>query len=123
MRRMRYYLLNWEETGESGAEDSKLDGETGLSGSSKKRIGRSYRSEPFFLEENQHTLFSDVIEKPFLLVSKMFWDVSKMYEVPVRGKEMVLLDGGTALQKFIICQCIPNIIVFQKKPFLIMIIL
>ena len=30
---------------ESGAEDSKLDGETGLSGSSKKR---SYRSEPFF---------------------------------------------------------------------------
>ena len=61
---------------ESGAEDSKLDGETGLSGSSKKRM------------------FPDVIEKPFLLVSKMFWDVSKMYEVPVRGKEMVLLDGA-----------------------------
>ena len=68
-----------------------------------------------FLEENQDTLFSDVIEKPFLLVSKMFWDVSKMYKVPVRGKEMVLLDGVTALQKFIICQCIHDIVVFQKK--------
>lgn len=78
---------------ESGAEDSKLDGETGLSGSSKKRIGEVTGANHSFLEENQHTLFSDVIEKPFLLVSKMFWDVSKMYEVPVRGKEMVLLDG------------------------------
>ena len=38
-RGMKYYLLNWEETGKSGAEDPKLDGETGLSGSSKKRIG------------------------------------------------------------------------------------
>ena len=46
------------------------------------------------MEENHDTLFPDVIEKPFLLVSKMFWDVSKMYEVPVRGKEMVLLDGA-----------------------------
>ena len=78
---------------ESGAEDPKLDGETGLSGSSKKRIGEVTGANHSFLEENQHTLFSDVIEKPFLLVSKMFWDVSKMYEVPVRGKEMVLLDG------------------------------
>lgn len=78
---------------ESGAEDPKLDGETGLSGSSKKRIGEVTGANHSFLEENQDTLFSDVIEKPFLLVSKMFWDVSKMYKVPVRGKEMVLLDG------------------------------
>lgn len=79
---------------ESGAEDPKLDGETGLSGSSKKRIGEVTGANHSFLEENQDTLFSDVIEKPFLLVSKMFWDVSKMYDVPVRGKEMVLLDGA-----------------------------
>ena len=46
-----------------------------------------------------------------------------MYEVPTRGKEMVLLDGMNGLQKFIICQCIHDIVVFQKKPFLIMIIL
>ena len=79
---------------ESGAEDPKLDGETGLSGSSKKRIGEvTGANHFFFLEENSDTLFSDVIEKPFFLVSKMFWDVSKMYEVPTRGKEMVLLDG------------------------------
>lgn len=78
---------------ESGAEDPKLDGETGLSGSSKKRIGEVTGANHSFFEENQDTLFSDVIEKPVLLVSKMFWDVSKMYKVPVRGKEMVLLDG------------------------------
>ena len=56
---------------ESGAEDSKLDGETGLSGSSKKRIGEVTGANHSFLEENQHTLFSDVIEKPFLLVSNV----------------------------------------------------
>lgn len=79
---------------ESGAEDSKLDGETGLSGSSKRELAKLPERTILFLEENQDTLFPDVIEKPFLLVSKMFWDVSKMYEVPVRGKEMVLLDGA-----------------------------
>ena len=59
----------------------------------RRELAKLLERTILFLEENQHTLFSDVIEKPFLLVSKMFWDVSKMYKVPVRGKEMVLLDG------------------------------
>ncbi len=59
----------------------------------RRELAKLLERTILFLEENQDTLFSDVIEKPFLLVSKMFWDVSKMYKVPVRGKEMVLLDG------------------------------
>ena len=89
---MKYYLLNWEGKGKSGAEDPKLDGETGLSGSSKKRIGRKLPERTILLEENQDTLFSDVIEKPFFWCQNVLGCV-KMYEVPVRGKEMVLLDG------------------------------
>ena len=89
----------------------------------KKRIGGSYRSEPFFLEENSDTLFSDVIEKPFFLVSKMFWDVSKMYEVPTRGKEMVLLDGMNGFAEIYYMPVYPRYRCLSEETVLIMIIL
>ena len=43
---------------ESGAEDSKLDGETGLSGSSKKRIGEvTGANHSFFGRKSAYTVF------------------------------------------------------------------
>lgn len=43
---------------ESGAEDSKLDGETGLSGSSKKRIGEvTGVNHSFFGRKSAYTVF------------------------------------------------------------------
>ena len=43
---------------ESGAEDLKLDGETGLSGSSKKRIGEvTGASHSFFGRKSGYTVF------------------------------------------------------------------
>ena len=79
---MKYYLLNWEEKGNPVPRIRNWMERLDYQAVQKRD-----------LEENSDTLFSDVIEKPFFLVSKMFWDVSKMYEVPTRGKEMVLLDG------------------------------
>jgi len=43
---------------ESGAEDPKLDGETGLSGSSKKRIGEvTGANHSFFGRKSGYTVF------------------------------------------------------------------
>lgn len=120
---MRYYLLNWEETGNPVPRIRNWMERLDYQAVQRRELAKLLERTILFLEENQDTLFPDVIEKPFLLVSKMFWDVSKMYEVPVRGKKWFCLMVRMALQKFTICQCIPDIIVFQKKPFLIMIIL
>ena len=86
MRRMRYYLLNWEETGNPVPRIRNWMERLDYQAVQRRELAKLPERTILFLEENQHTLFSDVIEKPFLLVSKM-------YEVPVRGKEMVLLDG------------------------------
>lgn len=90
---MRYYLLNWEETGNPVPRIRNWMERLDYQAVQRRELAKLPERTILFLEENQDTLFSDVIEKPFLLVSKMFWDVSKMYKVPVRGKEMVLLDG------------------------------
>lgn len=90
---MRYYLLNWEETGNPVPRIRNWMDRLDYQAVQKKEISKLPERTILLLEENSDTLFSDVIEIPFLLVSKMFWDVSKMYGVPAKGKEMVLLDG------------------------------
>ena len=91
---MKYYLLNWEETGNPVPRIRNWMERLDYRAVQKRELEKLPERTILFLEENPDTLFSDVVELPFLLVSKMFWDVSKMYDVPVRGKEMVLLDGA-----------------------------
>ena len=83
---MKYYLLNWEETGNPVPRIRNWMERLDYQAVQRRELAKLLERTILFLEENQDTLFSDVIEKPFFLVSKM-------YEVPVRGKEMVLLDG------------------------------
>ena len=90
--KLKKYRLNWEETGNPVPRIRNWMERLDYQAVQRRELAKLPERTILFLEENQDTLFSDVIEKPFLLVSKMFWDVSKMYKVPVKGKEMVLLD-------------------------------
>ena len=55
--KLKKYRLNWEETG-NPVQDPKLDGETGLSGSSKKRIGEvTGANHSFFGRKSGYTVF------------------------------------------------------------------
>ena len=81
---MRYYLLNWEETGNPVPRIRNWMERLDYRAVKKRELEKLPERTILFLEENPDTLFSDVVELPFLLVSKMFCDVSKMYDVPVR---------------------------------------
>ena len=95
--KLKKYRLNWEETGNPVPRIRNWMERLDYQAVQRRELAKLPERTILFLEENQDTLFSDVIEKPFLLVSKMFWDVSKMYKVPVRGKEMD--DKKTAMTK------------------------
>ena len=69
--KLEKYRLNWEETG-IRCRGSETGWRDWIIRQFKEENWRSYWSEPFFLEENQDTLFSDVIEKPFCWCRKCF---------------------------------------------------
>lgn len=53
-----------------------------------------------YVENHPETVFADVLEAPFLLVSDMVWEVMQLYDGNVAGKEIILLDdifGQTAV--------------------------
>lgn len=91
---MKYYLLNWEETGNPVPVIRNWMDRLDYHAVQKRDFSKIPERMILPLEENTDTLFTDIIERPFLLVSKMFWEVSRMYGVPVKGREMVLLDGA-----------------------------
>ena len=74
---MRYYLLNWEETGNPVPRIRNWMERLDYRAVQKRELEKLPERTILFLEENPDTLFSDVVELPFLLVSKTFWDVSK----------------------------------------------
>ena len=90
---MKYYLLNWQEEGNLLPRIRDWTKRLDYQAVRKKELEKLPERVVLFLEENPEVLLSDIIEKPFFLVSKMFWEVSKMYEVRIYGKEVVLLDG------------------------------
>ena len=75
---MKYYLLNWEEKGNPVPRIRNWMERLDYQAVQRRELAKLPERTILFLEENSDTLFSDV---------------SKMYEVPTRGKEMVLLDG------------------------------
>lgn len=90
---MKYFLLNWEENGNPVPVIRNWMDRMDYHAVQKRDLSKLPERMILPLEENPDTLFTDIIERPFLLVSKMFWEVSRMYGIPVRGREMVLLDG------------------------------
>ena len=79
--KLKKYRLNWEETGNPVPRIRNWMERLDYQAVQRRELAKLPERTILFLEENQDTLFSDVIEKTFLLVSKMFWDVSKMYKV------------------------------------------
>ena len=80
--KLKKYRLNWEETGNPVPRIRNWMERLDYQAVQRRELAKLLERTILFLEENQDTL-----------LSKMFWDVSKMYKVPVKGKEMVLLDG------------------------------
>lgn len=45
-----------------------------------------------YVENHPETVFADVVDSPFFLVSDMVWKVMKEYDGSVVGREIILLD-------------------------------
>lgn len=45
-----------------------------------------------YVENHPETVFADVVDSPFFLVSDMIWKVMKEYDGNVTGREIILLD-------------------------------
>lgn len=45
-----------------------------------------------YVENHPETVFADVIDMPFLLVSDMVWTVMNQYDSGIKGRQIVLLD-------------------------------
>lgn len=58
-------------------------------------LGKSHNIEKrqlFFIKENPHTVFPDILSFPFFMVTEVLRDVIRMYEPNTIFKEIVLLD-------------------------------
>ena len=64
---MKYYLLNWEEKGNPVPRIRNWMERLDYQAVQKRELAKLPERTILFLEENQDTLFSDVIEKPFFL--------------------------------------------------------
>ena len=58
---------------------------------------------------NAHTIFTDVIDFPFLLISKTCMDVVKLYEPQIVSKQIVLLDAENRLKKIYHLPILPHL--------------
>ena len=54
------------------------------------------KRELLFIQSNPDTVFTDIIDFPFFLGTKMVRDVIKMYEPTTQFKEIILLDRKNA---------------------------
>lgn len=57
--------------------------------------GEIHRLPPrtlLYVENHPDTVFADVVDSPFFLVSDMVWKVMREYDRNVTGKEIILLD-------------------------------
>lgn len=73
------YILGWKE---------KLDYHTVQSGEIHKLPKRTL----LYVENHPETVFADVLDTPFFLISHMVWEVMKKYDKSMAGREIVLLD-------------------------------
>lgn len=90
---MKYFLLSCEEKGNPVPRlvnwMARLDYRAIQTGDIEKLPPRTL----LYIENNPETVFPDIIDNPFFLVSKTIWDVMKKYDIRQAGKQIVLLDG------------------------------
>lgn len=109
---MKFFLVSWAANGNPVPRivnwRTKLDYHAVQTG----EIERLQKRTLLYIENNPETVFTDIICRPFLLVSSLIWDVMKMYDIRQEGKQIILLDGvyGFAeiyyLQKLPECVCL-----------------
>ena len=66
---------------------------------SKEKGYKLPKRELLFIQSNPDTIFTDIIDFPFFLGTKMVRDVIKMYEPATRFREIILLDRKNATSK------------------------
>lgn len=73
----------------------KLDYHTVKAG----EISKLPRRTLLYVENHEDTLFADIIDAPFFLVSDMVWKVMKLYDESIQGNQIVLLDDVFGIVK------------------------
>ena len=69
----------------------------------RARASRLPERELLFLQGNPHTTFTDILFRPFLLVSEKMQEVITLYEPDTIFKEIVLLDTVNQLAELYFC--------------------
>lgn len=90
---MKYFLLSCEEKGNPVPRIVNWMTRLDYHAVQTREIGKLPPRTLLYIENNPETVFPDIINSPFLLVSEMIWDVMKKYGIKQAGKQIVLLDG------------------------------
>lgn len=89
---MRFYQLSWENIGNPVPKILNWTEKMDYHAVVHKEIWKLPERTLLYIEPNTDTIFPDIINSPFLLVSDKMWEVMKKYRVHAEGKEVVLLD-------------------------------
>lgn len=117
---MKYYLMNWEESGNPVPRIRNWSKQLDYHAVQKRQFDCLPNRSILHIEENPHTVFADLIETPFLLMSEMVWDVAKTYGACTKGRQMVLLDGVNGFAEIYYmpllkpCSCLSESTVFNN---------
>ncbi len=90
---MKYFLISWEERGNPVPRIVNWRARLDYHAIQTREINKLPHRTLLYIENNPDTVFSDIINSPFFLVSKMVWDVMKKYDMRQEGRQIVLLDG------------------------------
>ncbi len=90
---MKYFLINWEEQGNPVPRIVNWMEMLDYHAIQTREIKKLPQRTLLYIDNNPETVFSDIINSPFFLVSKMVWDVMNKYGIRQEGKQIVLLDG------------------------------
>lgn len=63
----------------------------------------------FKIQPNPHTLFSDIISTPFLLLSKMCMEVVKIYNPHIKYRDVILFDRKNKINQSYCLPILPQI--------------
>ncbi len=69
------------------------------------------------VETNENTFFSDVMLNPFILFSEELFNIIKIYEPSISGRQIILLDGDNEFSKLYYIPIIEKINVVKNKEY------
>lgn len=76
------------------------------------------KRELLFIQESANTIFTDIISKPFFLVSELIKEVILLYQTGTIWKEIILLDGKYEISKKYYLPIFKDVICLSEKSIL-----